>query len=101
MTSLKSECRFVPFSELAHGYTVRLFGKVPLTARACETDPEHYCWVSVPGDFMMSDSVHPDPLPREAYCQSFRVPVGSSFWVQYREDECEVRVGRRISVRDA
>lgn len=96
MTSLQSECRFIPFSGLQEGFTIRLFGAVPLTARACEMDPCNFCWISVSDGFTIQD-----PLPRGDLSHACRVPVGSSFWVQYRDSECEVRIGRRISVQDA
>ncbi len=75
--------------------TIHLFGSVPLTARACEADPGNFCWISVSDNFTIQD-----PLPRGDVFHACRVPVGASFWVQYRGSECEVRVGRRISVRD-
>lgn len=49
MTSLRNECRFIPFSGVAliHHQSV---WKGPTQRRACEMDPEHQCRVSMPGD---------------------------------------------------
>ena len=80
----------VPYSSLGEPRTVVLFGKVPLTVRLCEVNP-NFCLLSVPSEFVLEDITS---------CPA-RVPVGTTIHLEYRGTECAFRVGRPIRVLDA
>ena len=65
------------------------FDKINLTLTLCRDDPTHFCVLSLPPNFTFSPP-----------CRHARVPLGSSFVLEYKGEECEVRVGRRILIVD-
>jgi hypothetical protein len=73
----------IPYSMLCVSPVTLLFGQVPVTLSLC--DP-YTCQLSVP-------STH--QLPEAAYAR-----VGTAFVLEYKGLECEVRLGRRITVTD-
>jgi hypothetical protein len=72
----------IPFSALPAA--VLLFRKVPLSVRLCE---DGLCEIAVGRSYCIAPT-----------CR--KISVGTSFVVQYQGRECEVRVGRRITVLD-
>ena len=82
----------IPYDKLTGNFGCLLFGAVPYTVHLCPSDPERHCVLTLPEKFRVVDS----PLK-----SALRVPLGGSFVLEYRGQECEVRVGRRILVRDA
>ena len=77
---------FIPYQSLPS--SLSCFDKISLCLTLCPIDPDHYCIISLPMNFTFSP------------CQSIRVPVGSSFTLEYNGLECDVRVGRRILIVD-
>lgn len=88
-----SACGYVPYTMLERSPVILQFGKVPLNITLSSL---HACLVSVSPSFQIRDS----EAPEEAVL-STTVNLGTSFLVSYNGKECEVRLGRRITVRDA
>ncbi len=87
-----SACQYVPYTMLERSPVTLQLGKasVHLTLSS-----EHSCLVSVSPLFRIKDS----DAPGETALSVF-VKLGTSFLTTYNGDECEVRLGRRITVRD-
>jgi hypothetical protein len=73
----------IPYAKLCASPVTIHFGQIPVTLSLC--DPVT-CHLSVPSTHL---------LPEAAY-----VRVGTSFVLEYKGLECEVRLGRRIMVTD-
>jgi hypothetical protein len=84
---------YVPYTMLERAPVMLQFGRVPLTLTLSSL---HACLVSVSPSYRIMDSDSPDEP-----CISSLVALGTSFVVAYRGEECEVRLGRKITVRDA
>ncbi len=84
---------YVPYTMLERTSVVLQFGKVPLTLTLSTLSA---CMVSVSNMHRIKDSDSPTELGISAL-----VDVGTSFLLSYRGMECEVRLGRKITVRDA
>ena len=80
---------FVSYESFQNVQCVTIFRKITLTLTLCQDDPTHFCILSLPPNFTFSLS-----------CQHVKVPLGSSFVLEYKGQECEVRVGRRILITD-
>ena len=87
----RAQC-YVPYTTLAKSPVTLMFSKVPITL--IMTHP-HACLVSVPPRFVFTDS---DAPGRHI---SAPASLGTSFLVSYKGSECEVRLGRRITVLDS
>ena len=62
------------------------FGKIHLTLRLCQKS--HLCVLSLPVDYSFHSK------------SEERIPLGSSFILEYNSMECEVVVGRQIRIVD-
>jgi hypothetical protein len=82
---------FLPLSTLEKSPVTLQFGAVPITVVLAN---HHACLISVPSHFIFTDS---DAPGRHI---STQVGLGTSFVVSYKGQECEVRLGRRITVLD-
>ena len=82
----------IPCPNQAGPSSALLFGKVPMSVRL---EDGGHCTLSLPAEFIVTD---PD-TGETGRC--LRAPLGTSFSLEYAGRECEVRVGRRIVVRDA
>jgi hypothetical protein len=82
---------YVPLSELEKGPVTLHFRKVPISLVMTSLNT---CLVSVPPMYRIEDSDAPAP------CISATVNLGTSFLIWYEGVECEVRIGRRITVSD-
>ena len=80
---------YVPLSELEKAPVTLHFRKVPISLVMSSL---HTCLVSVPPIYRIEDSDSSTP------CISATVNLGTSFLVWYDGFECEVRVGRRITI---
>lgn len=85
---------FIPCPSQAGQSISMLFGRVPITTRVCPHDPGH-CTLTLPPQFTLKDPDTGGAGP------GVRLGLGSSVVFQYAGQECEVRVGRRITVTDA
>ncbi len=88
-----SKQSYVPYTMLERASVILQFGKVPLNLTLSSL---HACLVSVSPSYRIRDSDSPDTPGLSAL-----VALGTSFIVSYQGDECEVRLGRKITVRDA
>ena len=87
----RTQC-YVPYDTLESSPVTLLLSEVPITLTM--THP-HTCLVSVPPRFVFTDSEAPG---RHV---SSPARLGTSFLVAYKGSECEVRLGRRITVLDS
>ena len=79
------DVHYIPYALLHSSPIIFYFGKVPVTLRL--SDPQTST-ISVPPSFRLfdqSDQAHPHSIR-----------VGTSFVLEYKGMECEVRLGRRI-----
>ncbi len=86
---------FVPYLRLALSPITLHLGKVPI--HLVLTSPTT-CLVSVPPRFSITDSACANGSGKLI---SVTTNIGTSFLVTYNGLECEVRLGRRITVLDA
>ena len=84
---------YVPYSMLQRSPVVLKLGSIPLYITLSSLNS---CLISVPAAYRIRDSEHQS----DAHVVSAQVGLGTSFLVTYRGEECEVRLGRRIMVRD-
>jgi len=70
-----------------------LFGVIPVVARICPTNRQ-YCTLSLPVSYVVKDQ------DTGSVGRAVRAKLGSPFILEYAGRECELRVGRRILVRD-
>ena len=82
---------FVPYSDLERSPVTLRFGRV---AVHLVLDTPSTCLVSVPPRFRITDSDSPGAH------MSVVVSLGTSFIISFNGGESEVRLGRRIIVRD-
>ena len=75
------EVHFIPYSMLRASAVTLQFGQVPVTFSLSD---EHTCRLSVPPSYA---------LPVDS-----SVRVGTALVLEYRGVECEVRLGRKITV---
>ncbi len=87
----REQC-FVPLAVLERSPVTLQFGSVPITLVLATP---HACLVSVPSQFIFTDSDSPGKHI------STLVSLGTSFIVAYKGLECEVRLGRRITILDS
>jgi hypothetical protein len=83
---------YVPYTMLQRGPVILQLGRITITLTLSSAN---CCLVSVPPSFYFTDSESPNTS-----MISTHVNLGTSFLVSYRGEECEVRLGRRITVRD-
>lgn len=84
---------YIPYTMLEMASVVLQFGPVPINLTLSSL---HACLVSVSPSYRIRDSDDPDTPGISAL-----VNLGTSFVVSYHGEECEVRLGRKITVRDA
>jgi hypothetical protein len=88
-TSITVSPCYVPYSKLESSPMTLYFGKVPIHLVLASPST---CLVSVPSQFRISDSDMPGAH------MTVIANLGTSFIVSYKGDECEVRLGRRITI---
>ena len=92
---------YIPYTMLQRGSVCLMFGKVPLNITMSSLNS---CLVSVPPSFRIKDSDRDfDMISDEAENTTLSafVGLGTSFVVSYHGSECEVRLGRKITITDA
>ena len=85
-------CQYVPYTMLERSDVTLQLGGATLHLTLLS---KRSCMVYVPPLFLIMDSYAPGEIGL-----SVCVKVGTSFAVMYNGNECEVRLGRRITVRD-
>ena len=88
---------YVPYSMLQRSPVVLKLGSIPLYITLSSLNS---CLISVPAAYRIRDSDSISEHQSDAHVVSAQVGLGTSFLVTYRGEECEVRLGRRIMVRD-
>jgi hypothetical protein len=86
----RSQC-YVPYAVLEKSPITLRFGKVPI--HLVQNSPST-CLISVSVLFLISDSDFPGKR------MSVTANLGTSFLLSYMGVECEVRLGRRITILD-
>ena len=86
-----SDVRYIPYAMLHASPITFHFANIPVTLTLCDTETS---LLSVAGRFKLTDSCNRIPNPTHL------VKMGTSFVLEYRGLECEVRLGRRITVLD-
>lgn len=88
-------CQYVPYTMLERSPVTLRLGKAPIHITLSSS---HACLVSVSPLFLIKDSENES---ESETVLSVVVKLGTSFLLTYNGDECEVRLGRRIMVKDA
>ena len=83
---------YIPYNELAASPVTLRVGAVPVTIVLTSSAG---CTVSIPAKFIMTDSNSPNVRVISAHAN-----LGTSFILSYNGSECEVRIGRKITVTD-
>lgn len=84
---------YVPYTMLERAPVVLQLGSIPINLNLYSLQA---CLVSVSPAYRIKDSDSPDTPAISSI-----VNLGTSFVVTYQGEECEVRLGRKITVRDA
>jgi hypothetical protein len=88
---------YIAYADLAASPVTFHFNCVPVTFTLTS---QRSCTVSIPPAFKMKDSESLADMHDE-YMISAQVNLGTSFILTYRGSECEVRLGRRITISDS
>lgn len=83
---------YIPYNELASAPVTLRVGNVPVTIVLTSSS---ICTVSVPSRFVIADSMSSGDR-----VLSVKANLGTPFIISYRGNECEVRLGRKITVTD-
>ena len=83
---------YIPYATLHASPITFYFFSIPVTLRLCDADTS---LLSVANEFKLLDACNCLPNPMHL------VKVGTAFVLEYKGHECEVRLGRRITVLDA
>lgn len=81
---------YIPYAMMSASPITFYFGHIPITIRLCD---QNTSLISVTPDFKIMD-----PLCQQSNMihDSHKIRVGTSFILEYKGTECEVRIGRRI-----
>ncbi len=83
---------YISYKELAAGPVNLRVGRVPVTVILTSSS---VCTISIPPKFIMTDTDAPSERVISAHAN-----LGTSFVLAYNGVECEVRIGRKITVTD-
>ena len=82
-------CCYIPYVTLHKSPITFYIGKVPVTlSLLCDAQT---CLLTIPLSYKMQETSQKQPCTNSSH-----VMVGSSFFLEYKGLECEVRLGRRI-----
>ena len=84
-----TDVRYIPYAMLHASPITFHFAGIPVTLRLCDAETS---LLSVAGRFKLMDACNCIPNPTHL------VKTGTAFILEYRGRECEVRLGRRITV---
>ena len=85
---------YIPYSDLAASPVTLHVGRVPVTLVLTS---DKCCTISIPPSFIMADS---ESSSQHNCAISAQANLGTSFILSYQGSECEVRLGRIITVTD-
>ena len=97
-SSLGMHYVYIPYQELAAAPVTLRVGQVPVTIVLASSS---VCNVSIPPRFVIVDSMSTGKMGKtDKNSISATVNLGTSFVLSYSGNECEVRLGRKITVTD-
>ncbi len=90
-----TDLRYVPYAMLHTSPVIIYFCQIPITLRLTG---QHTATVSVPAAFRLLQADSEEF--KFQHTQTQTVSAGTCFTLEYKGEECEVRVGRRIMAVD-